>query len=526
MATDISKVKAKSTEEKPKKKTGKTGKAVKFAEIAKELGDEITEPEEIIPHPGGIVFVDVARIHPHPDNPRKDMGDLAELTESIKKNGLMQNVTLIPMEDEDGEYLCLIGHRRCAAAKEAGVSAVPAVIKTGLSANEQLGIMLEENMQREDLSIVEQAKGFQMMLDLGETVETITKKTGFSETTVRHRIKLNELDADLLEENQYQFTLADLYELEKVDDPKEKNRILNQAGNADTLKNMVRVYLRDKEKKENTDAVCAYLEEHGVHEYDEDECAKDWYKGDPVFQMSICESKEKLMEQLEDQTLRAGLFYKKPEYSWDTTIYIKDFNEGEETPEEDADTTEKTEKEIFAQKNKERRDTLAAKIKEMNQWRSNFLKERLIPDGGKNPFEKRMTAEGQLNLINEVLKACLEINTMLDANDLIDFTIGIMEDRGWIAEDEDDEMKDQNARDQLEVIPASIKMIAMLFLTETQYSVTFYSEYRDEYNPEKAGVYMKIYRLIEELGLKISDEEKEIIGGTHELYKEIVPEEG
>lgn len=51
----------------------------------------------------GIVTIGLEHIHPHPDNPRKDLGDLTELAESIKKNGIMQNLTVIPKEGEPGE---------------------------------------------------------------------------------------------------------------------------------------------------------------------------------------------------------------------------------------------------------------------------------------------------------------------------------------------------------------------------------------------------------------------------------------
>ena len=55
-----------------------------------------------------IVTIGLEHIHPHPDNPRKDLGDLTELAESIKKNGIMQNLTVIPKEgdkvDEQGNF--------------------------------------------------------------------------------------------------------------------------------------------------------------------------------------------------------------------------------------------------------------------------------------------------------------------------------------------------------------------------------------------------------------------------------------
>lgn len=151
-----------------------------------------------------IVNIGLEHIHPHPDNPRKDLGDLTELAESIKKNGILQNLTVIPKEGEPGEYTAIIGHRRCAAAKLAGAAEAPCRIVEGMTHKEQVSTMLEENMQRGDLTIWEQAQGFQMMLDLGETEDTIAEKTGFSKKTIRHRLNIAKLDSKTLMEKERQ----------------------------------------------------------------------------------------------------------------------------------------------------------------------------------------------------------------------------------------------------------------------------------------------------------------------------------
>jgi ParB/RepB/Spo0J family partition protein len=137
-----------------------------------------------------IVMIRREQLHPHPDNPRKDLGDLEELRESIKEHGIMQNLTVVP--DKDG-YKILIGHRRFAAS-EGILEELPCVISEGLTDREQVGIMLCENMQRSDLTVFEQAHGFQMMLDLGDTVEVISQKTGFSKQTIKHRLEISKLD--------------------------------------------------------------------------------------------------------------------------------------------------------------------------------------------------------------------------------------------------------------------------------------------------------------------------------------------
>lgn len=144
-----------------------------------------------------IVMLRRSQLHPHPDNPRKDLGDLEELKESIREHGIMQNLTVVPVDDNLEDFRILIGHRRFAAS-EGVLSELPCVIAEGLSDREQVGIMLCENMQRSDLTFMEQAHGFQMMMDLGETVETISEKTGFSESTVKHRLEIAKLNAVLL----------------------------------------------------------------------------------------------------------------------------------------------------------------------------------------------------------------------------------------------------------------------------------------------------------------------------------------
>ena len=67
-----------------------------------------------------IINIEIDRLLPHPQNPRKNLGDLSELAESIKKNGILQNLTVV-RADED-KYTVIIGHRRCAAAKLAGLA--------------------------------------------------------------------------------------------------------------------------------------------------------------------------------------------------------------------------------------------------------------------------------------------------------------------------------------------------------------------------------------------------------------------
>ena len=87
----------------------------------------ITVIDEPVPSKIGQLMTQlpVDKLFPHPDNPRKDLGDLTELADSIKANGIFQNLTVVPADDSYETFTVVIGHRRLAAAKLAGLSEVP-----------------------------------------------------------------------------------------------------------------------------------------------------------------------------------------------------------------------------------------------------------------------------------------------------------------------------------------------------------------------------------------------------------------
>lgn len=183
-----------------------------------------------------ITMLPVAELHPHRDNPRKELGDLTELAESIKANGVMQNLTVIPIEEAEPDtdrqgYTVIIGHRRLEAAKRAGLNEVPCVI-THMGRAKQLSTMLLENIQRNDLTVYEQAQGFQLMMDMGSTVKEISALSGFSEKTVKHRLEIAKLDGSKLKlaNEDRQLSLAEFAELEKVDDIKKRNELIDYIG--------------------------------------------------------------------------------------------------------------------------------------------------------------------------------------------------------------------------------------------------------------------------------------------------------
>lgn len=207
-----------------------------------------------------ITYIPIRQLYPHPDNPRKELGDLSELAASIKENGVYQNLTVIPGHylnsreyiakcvDEGGDaaaaaaawtpkavwssedYTIIIGHRRAAAAQQAGLYELPCAI-VEMDEREQMQTMMIENMQRSDLTVYEQAQGFQMMMDFGQTVEQISGKSGFSQSTIRRRIKLLELNRDSFKKAEKRgATLSDFAQLDKIEDLEARNRVLETLG--------------------------------------------------------------------------------------------------------------------------------------------------------------------------------------------------------------------------------------------------------------------------------------------------------
>lgn len=211
-----------------------------------------------------IIYLKRSQLEPHPDNPRKDLGDLEELRESIREHGIMQNLTVIPTDDTLEHFRILIGHRRFAAS-EGILTELPCVMVEGLSDREQVGIMLCENIQRSDLTYIEQARGFQMMLDLGDTVETIADKTGFSEKTIKSRLEINKLDEETLTETseRFQLSIADFMKLSKVKDVEKRNEILESVDSSRELSDEVDEYLEELNFETNFNKYKIVLDEVG-----------------------------------------------------------------------------------------------------------------------------------------------------------------------------------------------------------------------------------------------------------------------
>ena len=140
------------------------------------------------------MFLDVTNVSANPNQPRKEFShqDLQELSDSIKKSGLLQPI-LVTKKAEDS-YEIVAGERRFRASQLAGITKIPALIRE-LSDREILELSIVENVQRTDLNPVEEALAYQRLADeFSASQEEIAKAVGKSRSTIANTIRLLKLD--------------------------------------------------------------------------------------------------------------------------------------------------------------------------------------------------------------------------------------------------------------------------------------------------------------------------------------------
>lgn len=139
----------------------------------------------------------IMEIEPNHDQPRKDFDEksLSELAESIEQHGVLQPLVVRPLAN--GSYQLVTGERRWRAARIAGLTEVPVVIKE-LTDEEVIEIAMIENLQREDLNPLEEALGYRYMMDeLNITQEQAAEKVGKSRPAVANALRLLKLPNEI-----------------------------------------------------------------------------------------------------------------------------------------------------------------------------------------------------------------------------------------------------------------------------------------------------------------------------------------
>lgn len=451
-----------------------------------------------------LIYIPVTRLFPHPDNPRKDLGDLTELANSIKEKGIMQNLTVVPRIDST--YTVIIGHRRLAAAKAAGLTEVPCII-TEMSPQEQVATMLLENMQRSDLTLYEQAQGFQMMIDFGENVESISKKTGLSESTVRRRVKLSELNQDTLKKvSDRQISISDLDRLSKIEDENERNKVLSHIG-TNNFENEFKKALEVQKKQKIIAKAKEAFADIEITEVQHQDRETQTYERCFYYETGI-EKGVEYVKELIDSGKKCFIEYGRYDYFYIYTEKAKPQATAPTPVASDTEDEQDAEEQAAAIAEKEKQE----KLRQLKEIREGALKEafnrayQLRFDYIKS-FTEAKAKEYTVQIVEANVKCCIEFYPEVD-NDLLNelLELGISDD---VEEIDYSYFKDTVAKCPFK----SLLAVTWSFLD---------SKTAKCYNPDltffENELLDDVYNFLATLGYDPSDEEIELLNGSSPLY--------
>lgn len=206
-----------------------------------------------------IKLINTSLIDPHPDNPRKNIGDVTDLAASVKANGLLTPLSVVP---NGSRYRVIAGHRRLAACKQAGTGAVPCFV-LDLDPLQQLEAMVTENCQREQLTVLEESDAIQGMLDLGATTASVAHRLGRSSDYVRDRAKAASIDNEVraTRDDFSQLTIGQLVAIARYDGRPDLQKKLAQAAGTSNFDYTLSRIERDENDRQWIESVAALLGE-------------------------------------------------------------------------------------------------------------------------------------------------------------------------------------------------------------------------------------------------------------------------
>jgi ParB family chromosome partitioning protein len=149
---------------------------------------------------GAALEVPIESIHPNPQQPRHEFSAeaLKDLADSIREHGVLQPLIVTRNDSADGYYL-IAGERRWRAAREAGLSTVPVIVKEA-NPEEMLALALVENIQRADLNPLEEAQAYRELMDSFHLTQAeVARRVGRSRSAVANLVRLLNLPREIIE---------------------------------------------------------------------------------------------------------------------------------------------------------------------------------------------------------------------------------------------------------------------------------------------------------------------------------------
>lgn len=441
-------------------------------------------------------FIDITKLRHHPNNPRKDIGDVTELAESIKKQGLIQPLLVTPHEDE---YYVIAGNRRLEACKLAGVKDVYCELVKYVSDDDVIGLMLTENMLRQNLTSFEESNGFQLMLDMGKTEADISKATGLKSDTVKMRTKLWKLDAEKLQKAcNNGATIFELAIVADIEDKKERDKLLAKAGTKD-FNNAIERYKQAEKAKKRQIAIEEFLRDHEIEEYDDYEyeggfavLTTEDENGTKVAQRGFLVRHKSYSTWGEEMPNEAD-FDPNTKYYYVYSLGYNIFRDA--TPEEiEANDTRNAELEIAREANKQTQATVRMINERHETLRRNFILQ--YNDFKKHQKDLKMFVITAMDfLINNAGSYGISYNLKSKVDELID--------------------KDHSSPDQLLLLKSYAILEGGRCMNDEWdgKSGTYKIRYKES---ERLNT---LYGLLMNLGYEMSEEEDQVLKGTHEAYE-------
>lgn len=193
---------------------------------------------------GQFAIVPIDEVEPDPDQPRRDLGDLTTLSASIAQEGVLQPLIVTPVAE--GRYRIIAGGRRYAAAREAGLTSLPVVIRT-VEEQRRLAIQIVENLQRKDLNPVEEARAYRRLSEeFNLSQRDLAERVGKSAAGINQTLRVLTLPEEVLSEvPHFPVSQSVLLEIAKLPDPPAQVDAWNQAKRGELTVARARTSRRD-----------------------------------------------------------------------------------------------------------------------------------------------------------------------------------------------------------------------------------------------------------------------------------------
>lgn len=456
-----------------------------------------------------IVMIQAEQLEHHPDNPRKEIGDITELAASIGVDGILQNLTVVPQPKNKDKFYIVIGNRRYEAGCAAGLHEFPCVI-SDMDYTKQLETMLVENMNRSDLTPYEEAKGFEQLTLAGYSTEEIAEKTGFSKATIKRRINLCQYDKELVVNAfKNQATFEDFEKLNKLKDKKLRDKAAEKLGS----KNFDWEFsccMKEQRIAERKLIILEALKEANVEDSKNNE--EQIWEMNRLFTIPICADSDDahdMMSGLEAlKNLGEGEYYYYFGYYGDCSICELSKEEKQEEVVEPA-----------VQKNKEEIEQLESLFEQMRKRHLDYIIN----------YDRRANSAPGFALI------CFDIISELFKNKEIDGTYcrrisdveSYMSEKNKTIYSNFDSPIEAYAEEKPFSFWVDIVTTLLIGDTDSNYYDYLYSAYNGiVYQGDNENSYgyryalrLKLFiKFLIGIGYEMSDEEKQLIDGTHRLY--------